>query len=364
MVSMAAASTSETKDSVPAVLSRNRIPTLDGWRGVAILLVLVDHAIWGGQGTHPFGLIGQHGVAIFFVLSGYLITSNLQKEFVATGRLNLVNFYLRRFFRLMPAAWLYLAFIALLACFLRLPVRAREFLGCLFFFRNYVADGTNFTGHFWSLSLEEQFYLAWPPLIVMIGFRRSRFVACLLAAAIAIYRFHHRGMLLSLPFWSTFQTQFRADSLLAGCAAALILPQTSKYLRAWMIYPLLACMAVCFWRYGQMIPLIESVLIAILLHTSAIHPTSIVGRILDWRGLVYIGTISYSLYIWQQAFLFSHSQYIIGVMHILFNLVTTFGIAMISYHWLEAPLVKFGHTLTGAQRSRVPEATNATPDCV
>src|SRR5271168_2582322 len=89
--------------------STSRIPTLDGWRGVAILLVLCNHIL--PQSNLSF--LGVDGVNIFFVLSGYLITTKLREERAQTGRISLISFYRRRFFRLMPSVWLYLAFLAL-----------------------------------------------------------------------------------------------------------------------------------------------------------------------------------------------------------------------------------------------------------
>src|SRR6476646_7446998 len=90
----------------------NRIPTLDGWRGIAIALVLFDHiqdSIMGHY-ARPWTATGYQGVTIFFVLSGFLITSKLLE-----GPINFKRFYLRRFFRLMPAAWVFLVFLLLLS---------------------------------------------------------------------------------------------------------------------------------------------------------------------------------------------------------------------------------------------------------
>jgi len=91
-----------------------RIPTLDGWRGIAVLLVLADHVRFALHAEASPGVAtGQHGVTIFFVLSGFLITSKLMEEKNATGSIDLRSFYVRRFFRLMPAAWAFLLFAAM-----------------------------------------------------------------------------------------------------------------------------------------------------------------------------------------------------------------------------------------------------------
>src|ERR1700678_2855001 len=96
-----------------------RITVLDGWRGVAILLVLFDHIQFSIHGTYPqpWMQTGQHGVTIFFVLSGFLITSKLIEK-----PIDLRHFYIRRFFRLMPAAWTYLAALAVVGALMRVPL--------------------------------------------------------------------------------------------------------------------------------------------------------------------------------------------------------------------------------------------------
>jgi peptidoglycan/LPS O-acetylase OafA/YrhL len=233
-----------------------RIPTLDGWRGIAILLVIADHCQLGLYSAHPFGLTGGHGVAIFFVLSGYLITSKLQLERGAAGSIDLKSFYIRRFFRLMPVAWLYLGLTALALSFGHLLSHPIEFLGALFFFRNYV-DFPNLsplTSHFWSLSVEEQFYLVWPPVLSALSKRRGALIAIVATSIIAIYRLSQQNVLFTLPLQASLGTQFRADALLIGCIAALILPECSRHFRSWMIWLLVALFGVCLWQFGFLIP--------------------------------------------------------------------------------------------------------------
>src|SRR5579872_187932 len=107
------------------------IPVLDGWRGIALLLVLSEHFPLIPSSLpflHPLTETGEHGVAIFFVLSGYLITIRLLEEQDKTGGLDLRSFYIRRFFRLMPCAWTYLFLLAATS-----QLRPLEGLSCIFF---------------------------------------------------------------------------------------------------------------------------------------------------------------------------------------------------------------------------------------
>jgi peptidoglycan/LPS O-acetylase OafA/YrhL len=286
------------------------IPSLDGWRGIAILLVLASHTAIAFRHivyVPHVDAIGQHGVAIFFVLSGFLITRLLVSEDQANSSINLRSFYVRRFFRLAPCAWVYLAvLIALYSGVQHKPFTAGDIVGSLFFFRNFI-DATGLhasaTGHFWSLSIEEQFYLVWPSILVFAGVKRCRWICVIGALIIAFYRLQHWEQLAQLPLQATFGTQYRADSLLIGCAAALWLRDLEPYLRKWMTLPLVFALVACMATYGQLIPIRESVVIALLLAITSMESRSNVTSLLDWMPLRTIGKYSYSLYIWQQLLL-------------------------------------------------------------
>jgi peptidoglycan/LPS O-acetylase OafA/YrhL len=201
--------------------SMGRIPTLDGWRGIAILLVIVTHVQAGLLGhvwRYPWMDLGQHGVGIFFVLSGYLITSRLLCDEKGLG-----PFYIRRFFRLMPCAWLYLAVLPVVGLLLHTRVIGHEVWACLFFYRNYFPLAENahnaFTSHFWSLSLEEQFYLFWPALLIFAGKRWSFAIAVVGACACGAVRFAMWDQATS----HKLATGVRIDALLIGCTLAFLL---------------------------------------------------------------------------------------------------------------------------------------------
>lgn len=310
-------------------------------------MVLIDHAslALSRNGTE---ILGLHGVTIFFVLSGFLITTSLMREKDTTGRVDLRKFYIRRFLRLMPCAWNFLLFALVIV--LLFPGRSTgiiNIVSVLLFFQNYAqlfVPQSQITAHFWSLSIEEQFYLIWPSLLIMLGMHRARWFTVAGAAAVATYRFTHWSS-ISLP-WGT---HVRADALLTGCALALFMPEIREWLRPWMAIPLLAGLVLCMMRYSNLIPLHESVIIALLLAVTS-SSDSALFRILDWKPIAFLGTISYGLYVWQQPFalaVFNHS------MQPLVAVLELFGIALLSYYFLEKPLVKLGHRLTPSHR---PEA--------
>ncbi len=192
------------------------MPTLDGWRAVAILAVLCCHAGWPTAAIAPYGAMG---VSIFFALSGFLITRRLMDE----GRIDLASFYRRRAFRILPPIIAYLAVLWMLGF-------RGQLLASLLFVRNYItptAPQAWYTGHFWSLAIEEHFYLLWPASLYVAGFRRARWIAPALALMVAGWRaadLHYNwiGRLDPALRGSLARTDYRLGTLLFGCAIALV----------------------------------------------------------------------------------------------------------------------------------------------
>lgn len=160
----------------PELPQRGYVSGLDGIRAVAVGLVLFSHSVIYDEFTwlEPIGLgAGYAGVALFFVLSGYLITALLLREEDRTGGISLKLFYLRRSLRLFPALWLYLLIVWMIWRVGLLPHHPwHSFVASLLYIRNLVGQGHE-TAHLWSLSIEEQFYLLWP--LVFVAFpKRNR----------------------------------------------------------------------------------------------------------------------------------------------------------------------------------------------
>jgi peptidoglycan/LPS O-acetylase OafA/YrhL len=206
----------------------SRIQSLDGLRAIAISLVIISHCF----GTPYFfpksaqrfaGDIGSLGVRIFFVLSGYLITTMLIAERRTTGRINLKIFYLRRVFRLCPALYVYLGIVGLLGIFGLIGYRPVELLRAATYTTWYSVEAL-WTRPTWSLAIEEQFYLLWPAALCFFGIRgatRFALFSLILAPVIRV------GLWLFLPAWvSPFENTFPtiADTLATGCLLAIWLP--------------------------------------------------------------------------------------------------------------------------------------------
>lgn len=323
-------------------ISLARIPILDGWRGIAILIVLVSHTLCVSVPGHlSYALsVGQHGVTLFFVISGFIITRRLLDEQRQTGSINLAAFYGRRAFRILPCSWMFLAVLAFIFWRAHLSSRIAELIPVLLFFRNYTdPTGSEYlTGHFWSLSIEEQFYLVWPTVLKIAGPRRAGWIAAAAALGIAAWRLHERAYLASVPLQTTFPTQFRADSLLLGCVAALCARVLHSRLRAWMAAPAAAVVLAGLVRTHLTIPIYESAAMAILLLVTCRFADLAIFTPLRSRVLVRIGVISYSLYVWQQICIFGLHR-MIGIP---LSLVFLFGAASLSYICVERPLIRCG----------------------
>lgn len=243
----------------------------------------------------------------------------------------------------MPAAWIYL-----LVCSLLHLMPAIETWSALFFWRNFETSASSAFGiHFWSLSLEEQYYLVWPAVFIFLGRRRACWIAFAGACSVAAWRSMHTADLTSQSFVYSLATQYRADSLLLGCAAALVGRRwrIEAFDHKWMLGASLIGIAACmpfFHVYG---PIGESALIAFVIWSTAHYPERFRGvvSILGSRALSHIGLMSYSLYVWQQLALamLPHANALQSVL----KLLTLGTLASISFYVVERPMIRFGSVI-------------------
>ncbi len=352
------------------------IPTLDGWRAIAILLVIVGHGVeWSGTALSPIARLlhlpnfsewvtafGDKGVEVFFCLSGFLITSLLVDEFADRGRISVSAFYVRRVCRIFPPSLVYLAFISVLSIAGLISVSKSEVIACIVFLRNYLPHGEHwYTGHFWSLSVEEHFYLLWPGLIALVGFKRARWYPILAICAVVVWRAMNAD-LMTTPF--KYRTDVRIDAIMLGALAALMFPVIRKVFtgRGWQ---LLAAAAVLYigsevaisaapsiGRLGREIAVLSALMVGVN------NPGILFAKALEVNWLRYVGRISYSLYLWQEFFFKPPRQ---SWIEAPFRLVMPFICAALSYKFVEKPLIKVGHRLSTAilERNSPPSATLA-----
>jgi peptidoglycan/LPS O-acetylase OafA/YrhL len=154
--------------SIPEPLQASHFPGLDGLRGIAILCVIFSHALLDKGMNFFCYALGMIGVQTFFVISGFLITTLLLKEKVSKGKVSIKDFYIRRFLRLAPVAYLYLFVVAILTYIFKLDLSLGSYLSAGLYVKNLpiVHDHDRLVGHFWTLAIEEQFYIIFPILLI------------------------------------------------------------------------------------------------------------------------------------------------------------------------------------------------------
>jgi peptidoglycan/LPS O-acetylase OafA/YrhL len=350
-----------------------RIPTLDGWRAVAILWVVLHHtqdAVFGPTGLFPsrallaIGNAGPRGVDIFFGISGFLICSRLLDERREKGHISLRGFYLRRTFRILPPLFVYIGLVATLAAKGWLDVGWRPILAALTFWRNYLpewmAANEHPVAHTWSLSIEEHFYIFWPITLILLATRRRAAWAALgLGLAVAVWRF---VVLRANPTASIWRTDLRLDGLLFGAWIALVVddPVWRVRLTRWIspvVWLGLACAFTTVAFALVPVPMPQfwiALIIPFLLIGTAFRPESIAGRVLEWGPLQWIGRLSYSIYIWQQLFLIRpEDRRIFGVFQTFpLSWLAVLACAFTSYHLIERPAIALGRQILARKKER------------
>jgi peptidoglycan/LPS O-acetylase OafA/YrhL len=352
------------------------MPTLDGWRALSIGLVIMHHSQVQctvpvlGLMLHALSNFGEVGVELFFAISGLLICSRLLDEEARNGQISVKGFYVRRCFRILPAALLYLLVIAVLAAFHIIPLLPVDWFGALLFFRNYamVLEYLRhsplalhwYTGHFWSLSMEEHFYLVLPG--VLVGFKRMRlWVIGGLAVAVALWR-SIVAHAMHINYQINFRTDTHVDALLIPAMIAVALypllrnRAARRYIPAWSFLVFFAMEIILLTTRVPFFFTLQAIVIPLLILSTVLHPCTLQGRILEMKPVRWVGWISYSLYLWQQLFFganFVGSPPGLAILRANpVNLVALLGCATFSYYLVEKPLVRLGHRLAPASPAR------------
>jgi peptidoglycan/LPS O-acetylase OafA/YrhL len=340
--------------------SAGYLPTLDGWRTIAIVGVIFNHASHPSLGPFPNNWFYHHGnlgVDVFFAISGLLICSRLLNEEESTGRISLRNFYIRRAFRILPPAIFFLLTLLVLKYAVQLQVSIAELLASLFFVHNYTSLYRHFlsffpfyTSHFWSLAVEEHFYFMLPPLLVLIPSKWRVQSLLLLAVMFSLHRIHS-GTIASVQF----HTGNRIDALIVPALFAVLLRKPhvrelfKRWLAFWPVIALFLLTIITFW----LIPRAKDVLVAwltpLLIMGTMLRPQSWFSRFLELPPMRYIGRLSYSLYLWQQLFIVTHFLTDPTRLHVLqtwpVSFLMTAACALLSYYFIEQPFIHIGHRL-------------------
>jgi len=329
-----------------------RIAEIQGLRALAVLLVIAFH----GKFLHG----GFIGVDIFYVISGYLITGLLVRELDETGSISFKNFYARRIKRLLPSSFVVLVSTALVGLLL-MPSNMRADLGrniiaTALYVGNYLFawwqnDYQNLGAtpspviHYWSLAVEEQFYLLWPLLILLAGRKNRSPRIFKIVLYVTVLSF-----LLSLiatstwPIWSFYSLPTRAWELGIGALVVLWKRKSPRY--QWLPWVALIAIIYSALKYNEgtpfpgsaaLIPTLATGVLLLMIH----ELPKPMARILQMRASQWIGAASYPLYLWHwpalvlPLYVFHHP---LSPLQRFFFICITFVLAAVTHHLIENPL--------------------------
>ena len=333
-------------------IADRRIPSLDGLRAISIVLVLLGHL--AGTQFSPisreigrFWNFGDFGVRVFFVISGFLITGLLMDEMARAGRIRLGRFYFRRTLRIFPPYYAYLVAMFAAAGFGLVQLAPHDGVHTITYTSNYYAERSWFVGHTWSLSVEEQFYLLWPAVLIMAGVRRGLWIAAAVVLFVPLIRLFEWHFVPSAASGIGHRFETVADAIAIGCVLAgtrEFLHRLPIYMRAissplFVIVPLGAIAGALTHGHPQisfaMGMTITNICVALVIDWCVTFHDGRIGRVLNAAPLVFVGWISYSLYLWQQPFLNRASSADVAAFPL--NLALAVACALASYFVIERP---------------------------
>jgi peptidoglycan/LPS O-acetylase OafA/YrhL len=349
--------------------SAERIPSLDGLRAISIALVLFSH-LAGTRGfpvsaaaANPWSL-GSFGVTVFFVISGFLITGLLLDELRKTQRIRLGRFYFRRTLRIFPPYFALLIALAVAAAGGWITLNPGDLLHGATYTSNYHDGRSWYVGHTWSLSVEEQFYLLWPAVLLFARTRRALLIAAATILAAPLVRVAEWELLRSAGHGVGYRFETIADSLAAGCVLACArqrLHASVWYMRAlssraFVLVPALAIAANLthdhpLVAFGAAVTVIN-ICLALCVDWAVTFHEGRIGRLLNAAPLVFIGWISYSLYLWQQPFLNRDSAMWSAAFPM--NILLTIAAALASYYIVERPSLQLRKRIESRKRRPAP----------
>jgi peptidoglycan/LPS O-acetylase OafA/YrhL len=351
---------------------QSRIPSLDGLRALSISLVLLAHFSYSAgfpiQRSPLMDVYAHYGVRIFLVISGFLITSLLLREQERTGTINFRQFYIRRAYRLLPAAYLYLVVITLV---FHQSLPYKYLVAAYLYLTSYALHSPWVLMHLWSLSVEEQFYLLWPAALALgpVAARRFGFGA---VAVAPVVRFVLSGIWFLGTLWSFPAV---ADSLAAGCLLALYQSEFEKR-RAfftWRGFPLIWALTLSMpllhqyhflinlWHMSGLVSLSAITIFNLGIVLCIQNAITMGPHLLNNPVVAWIGKLSYSLYLWNMPF--TNPDVRSWATTFPQNLILTLLAATVSFYAIEQPVRKLRGSRSKQAVSRTRTSVRfETPD--
>ncbi len=347
-----------------------RLKSIDGLRAIAITMVVLGHAAhtipaYVSQ-NYLYGLVSNAslGVRVFFVISGYLITKLLLAEERKTTTINIKHFYLRRLLRIFPVFYLYIFVIVILKLFFipdifqhyALVMFAGLYLWNykhLFTHSDFLHDkGSWFFGHFWSLAMEEQFYLLWPLAFKNINKKLLTKIVLSIILVMPALRVATYFLVPNSRGQITMMLHTGGDTILVGCLGALLEERILRHKRMNALFNNTFFVVISFTfvflvspylgkhfshAYGLAVGRFADNFVILFVLLWSVHFNSAFSRIMNAAVLVHVGILSYSIYIWQQLILTNEIHYTANSFPL--NIFILLAIATGSYYIIEKPIL-------------------------
>jgi len=344
----------------PLLQTNKYINGLDSLRAISIGFVLLNHLgidilFYKNQylNNNLFSLFsGETGVKFFFVLSGFLITRILWTQFEETGKIDLKKFFIRRILRLAPPLFVFYLLVIFLMISKIIVYDLEALLFAFFYLYNYVPllHYRSELAHIWSLSVEEQFYLIWPFLILI--FKKYR----LLIVLISIFILFSISATILLPEF-VFTAHLRPKRWFlpaGGCIAigafiAIIQAKNNEKLgKLFHRQKLSLVIAACCYLSTLVLPIylievfsfIQAIGFGIFILWIFYNQESVLVGFMEFKPFAYFGKISYGIYVYQGLFLLTGPGSELKFQQFPLNIILTLGLAVVSYHFLEKPILR------------------------
>ena len=318
------------------------------------MLILFCHSRLTGAFSNTLTVIAKQaevGVTIFFVISGFLITNLLLTEESKNGSISIPSFYIRRVLRIVPVYLLYVAFILIWRNVETIGLTRDNLIHVFTFTVNFDTNRSWFFGHFWSLSVEEQFYLFWPASLILFRKHLKVVLVILVAwsciARVIAYKFPEYGLITLSPFF------IYSDAIFIGAFGGILFFENPEIFKhkifgsylAQLVALTLFLAFVYFTENGKLalisLPLGNSIIslsILFLICAYIIPSHNFVFKMLNNKAIVHIGILSYSIYIWQQFFFVGEIK---GFWRMFpYNILVIYGVSLASYYLWERPFLK------------------------
>jgi peptidoglycan/LPS O-acetylase OafA/YrhL len=344
------------------IKSGNYIPSLDGLRAISILLVLASHLLVASNLTTTSPIPGGLGVTIFFFISGYLITGLLLSELKNSHRIDAKAFYIRRFLRLYPPMLIMILCIMSFLWINHKPVSFQESLAAIFYYENYyLAQNPASDGRYsilWSLAVEEHFYLIYPLIVIVCGRRLKLLLGITLLLTVIplclrlFIAYEHNADSTSLSYTYSL-THCRFDSILYGCLTSILINSdySNKFFKIISSRPVYISSLILFCIlfvirdefFKQTIRFSLQGICFIILIPGIIYSKSSLNRFFSLKALLFIGKLSYSIYLFHYAVIEMMRDYSFQspFIYIIVNLTLSTALSLGSYYFIEIPMMSF-----------------------